>query len=78
MSTLGAETLPYSQKTHCCGGSLITTQPDLTFKMVDELLEEARSLQADLIVVTCPMCQLNLDAYQNQVNKNLTGRLLYR
>ncbi len=74
MSTLGAETLPYSQKTHCCGGSLITTQPDLTFKMVDELLEEARSLQADLIVVTCPMCQLNLDAYQNQVNKKFNRK----
>lgn len=69
MQSLGAEVLPYSQKTHCCGGSLITTQPDLSFKMVDSILEEAREIKADLVVVTCPMCQLNLDAYQGQVNK---------
>ncbi|MFZ7103639.1 MAG: CoB--CoM heterodisulfide reductase iron-sulfur subunit B family protein [Peptococcaceae bacterium] len=69
MEALGAKVLPFSQKTHCCGGSLITTQPELAFKMVDSILEEARGAGADMVVVTCPMCQLNLDAYQDQVNK---------
>jgi len=77
MKALGAQVLPFSQKSHCCGGSLITTQPQLAFKMVDSILEEARAVGADMIVVTCPMCQLNLDAYQGQVNKkfNRQGQL---
>ncbi|MFZ5942969.1 MAG: CoB--CoM heterodisulfide reductase iron-sulfur subunit B family protein [Bacillota bacterium] len=69
MAALGAKVLPFSQKSHCCGGSLITTQPELSFKMVDSILQEAREAGADLVVVTCPMCQLNLDAYQEQINK---------
>ncbi len=68
MSSLGAQVLPFSKKSHCCGSSLITTQPELALKMVDEILEEAKTTGAEMIVVTCPMCQLNLDAYQSQVN----------
>ncbi|MDK2824509.1 MAG: heterodisulfide reductase subunit [Clostridia bacterium] len=75
MSALGAEVLPFSQKTHCCGGSLITTQPDLAFQMVDSILEESRAVGADMVVVTCPMCQLNLDAYQDQVNRKFNRTL---
>lgn len=77
MTGLGAQVLPFSQKTHCCGSSLITTEPELALKMVDSILEEAKGVGADMIVVTCPMCQLNLDAYQDQVNKMFkrTGQL---
>lgn len=69
MEALGATVLPFSQKSHCCGSSLATTQPELAFQMVDSILEEARVVGAEIVVVTCPMCQLNLDAYQKQVNK---------
>ena len=76
LKALGAKVLPYSQKTHCCGSSLITTQPELAFKMIDSLLQEAREVKADMVVVTCPMCQLNLDAYQGQVNKKFNRTTL--
>lgn len=69
MRVLGAETVDFSHKTHCCGGSLITTQPELALKMVDDILQELWSKDVDLVIVTCPMCQLNLDAYQVKVNK---------
>ena len=77
MEALGAKVLPFSQKSHCCGSSLITTQPELAFKMVDSILEEAKKAGAEMVVVTCPMCQLNLDAYQGQINNkfNRTGEL---
>jgi heterodisulfide reductase subunit B len=38
--------------------------------MIRQLLQNAADYQADIIVTLCPMCQLNLDAYQNDVNKH--------
>ncbi len=37
--------------------------------MIKELLDEAHTVGAQAIAVTCPVCQLNLDAYQEKVNK---------
>lgn len=69
MAALGAEVLPFTRKARCCGSSLMTTQPDLAYQMVDGILEEAKGAGAEAVVVTCPMCQLNLDAYQDEVNQ---------
>ena len=39
------------------------------FEMIRRLLKNADDYEADAIVTLCPMCQLNLDAYQSDVNK---------
>jgi heterodisulfide reductase subunit B len=38
-------------------------------EMIRQLLKNAADYQADAIATLCPMCQLNLDAYQSSVNK---------
>ena len=38
------------------------------FELIRRLLQSAEDYRADLIVCICPMCQLNLDAYQGRVN----------
>jgi heterodisulfide reductase subunit B len=49
--------------------------------MIYRLLKNASDYKADAIVTLCPMCQLNLDAYQGDVNKmfntNLNIPVLY-
>ena len=37
--------------------------------LVRQLLQNAAEYDADIIVTLCPMCQLNLDAYQADVNR---------
>jgi heterodisulfide reductase subunit B len=37
--------------------------------MLNRILKNAADYQADMIVTLCPMCQLNLDAYQENVNR---------
>jgi heterodisulfide reductase subunit B2 len=37
--------------------------------LIHRLLKNAAEYDADVIVTICPMCQLNLDAYQENVNK---------
>ncbi|MHB1652903.1 MAG: CoB--CoM heterodisulfide reductase iron-sulfur subunit B family protein [Desulfitobacteriaceae bacterium] len=69
LKTLGAQVLRYDHKTKCCGGSHITTKEADTLELNQELLEEANMRGAEAIVVSCPLCQLNLDAYQEKINQ---------
>ncbi|MDI6813531.1 MAG: CoB--CoM heterodisulfide reductase iron-sulfur subunit B family protein [Desulfitobacteriaceae bacterium] len=69
LKTLGAKVLRYDHKTKCCGGSHITTKEADTLGLNQELLDEAQMRGAEAIVVSCPLCQLNLDAYQEKINQ---------
>lgn len=42
---------------------------EVALGLIYRLLRNAAEYQADVIVTICPMCQLNLDAYQENVNK---------
>lgn len=66
---LGAENVYFPMKTQCCGGMLMTTYPDVGLGLNKKLLECAEENKADIIVTTCPLCQINLEAYQNKINK---------
>jgi heterodisulfide reductase subunit B len=65
---LGAEVVDYPVKTHCCGGHMTQISEPQAFELIRRLLQSAVDYQADLILCMCPMCQLNLDAYQGRVN----------
>lgn len=68
LGPLGAEVIPYDHKAKCCGGALMTTKEDVGLGLVYEIINEAVEGGAQVIAVTCPMCQLNLDGYQNKIN----------
>ena len=51
----------------CCGASHINTDPEVSMELVRAILMEARG--ADAIVTVCPMCQMNLEAYQDKISK---------
>ena len=65
---LGAEVVDYPVKSHCCGGHMTQISEEAAFEMIRRLLQSAEEYQADVILCMCPMCQLNLDAYQGRVN----------
>ncbi len=70
LSALGATVVDYPVKTHCCGGHMTQISEDTALELIRRLLKSAHDYQADVIVALCPMCQLNLDGYQAQVNKH--------
>ena len=43
---------------------------ETALEMIRRLLKNAAEGEADAIVTLCPMCQLNLDAYQQSVNEH--------
>jgi len=68
LESLGAEVVPFPAKGRCCGGSLVISNVDLALGLILRILESAHSNGAECIVTVCPLCQLNLDAYQGMVN----------
>jgi len=65
---LGAENVYYPMKVRCCGGMLMTTANDVAMKLCQDLIECAKGNGADCIVTTCPLCQMNLAAYQSKLS----------
>jgi heterodisulfide reductase subunit B len=64
----GLDVPRFDRKTKCCGAALMTSHEGAALDMVAEILDEAHRRGADFITVTCPMCQLNVEAYQGKVN----------
>lgn len=69
MKLLGAEPIPWSYKTDCCGASLVMTRTDIVRKLSQRLLSMAKEAEADCLVTGCTMCQANLDTRQGELEK---------
>jgi heterodisulfide reductase subunit B len=70
LKALGAEVIDFPLKTHCCGGHMTQISPSTAFELIRRLISSADQYKADLMVTLCPMCQMNLDAYQNETNRH--------
>lgn len=71
LSAVGATPVDYSDKLRCCGGSLLITNRYAALCLIRDLLQSAQTYDAAVIATTCPMCQVNLECYQHQVNQVL-------
>jgi len=67
---LGAIPTYYPMKTVCCGGSLMGIRKDVALRLCRNILLCARQYDAQCIAVTCPLCQMNLDAFQSAINRS--------
>ncbi|MCP4357022.1 MAG: disulfide reductase [Chloroflexi bacterium] len=70
MKALGAEVVDFPVKTHCCGGHMTQISSSVAYELIRRLVYAADQYKADILVTLCPMCQLNLDAYQEDMNKH--------
>lgn len=69
LEALGAQAAPFALKTFCCGGHMTQISEDTALGMIHQIVRCAALGGADAIVTICPMCQLNLDAYQDAANR---------
>ena len=67
LAVLGAEPLDWSFKTDCCGAGLAVARPDIIDTLVERLYERALRAGAECLVVSCQMCQANLDLPQKRI-----------
>jgi heterodisulfide reductase subunit B2 len=70
IDTVGATPLEkYEEKVSCCGGALAFSEPEKSQAQIKKIIESAYDHGADMIVTPCPVCQLNVEIYQGQINK---------
>jgi heterodisulfide reductase subunit B len=66
---LGAEPIDWGYKTDCCGASASVNDNELSLRLMSNIMKDAVARGANCFVTTCPMCQLNLDAYQDKAGQ---------
>jgi heterodisulfide reductase subunit B len=77
MSALGAQVHDWSYKTSCCGASHSLSRPDIVINLSRGLIEHAYEAGAEVMVVACPLCHMNLDARQMQMGLENPMPILY-
>ena len=73
LEALGAESLDWSYKTDCCGGSLSLSTLDIALDLSQKILQNAIDVGADMLVTACPLCHANLDVRQEQISEEFGG-----
>lgn len=69
INTIGAEACEtYEKKVSCCGGALAFSEPEKSQALIKDIIESAYDNGADMIVTPCPVCQMNTEVYQDQIN----------
>lgn len=66
---LGVETVDWGYKTDCCGASGSVNDAEQSQLLMSRIFKDAVARGANCFVATCPLCQFNLDAYQDEVGK---------
>ncbi|MGD8458668.1 MAG: CoB--CoM heterodisulfide reductase iron-sulfur subunit B family protein [Anaerolineales bacterium] len=69
LEALGATVVDYPMKAECCSGHMPQIDRDTAYELIRHLVGGAENQDADVIATLCPMCQLNLDMYQKEVNR---------
>lgn len=63
----GADVFDWSMGPKCCGASHMNTKMEIGLALCGAILSDARG--ADAIATVCPMCQLNLEGYQDRISR---------
>jgi succinate dehydrogenase / fumarate reductase cytochrome b subunit len=72
---VGATPIYYRGRTQCCGWPISSYATEQSFKMAGMHIQEAIEAGADCIVTPCPLCHLNLDSRQPEVEKVIGSKL---
>lgn len=72
---VGATPIYYRGRTQCCGWPLSSYATDQSFKMAGMHIKDAIASGADCIITPCPLCHLNLDSRQPEVEKVISEKL---
>lgn len=68
MKLIGAEPIDWAFKVECCGAGHPVVKPAVGQEMLNNIYKNAMINGAEAIATACPLCMLNLDMRQKQVN----------
>ena len=65
-NALGGRCVYFPDRVRCCGGMLATTYPEVGDELTCNIVECAVKNGAEVILTTCPLCQMNLETIPDQ------------
>jgi len=65
---LGAEVIDWPLSTRCCGGVQTGVNNEVGVRLNYHILKEAMKCGADVVATACPLCQFNLECYQDKMS----------
>jgi len=68
LEAVGAQVPEFPFKTECCGAAFGLPKRDMVLTLSAKILDMAREVAADAVVLACPLCHQNLDLRQGQIN----------
>ena len=74
VTAMGGISLDWPHKVECCGGGLSLSRTDVVVSLTDSIVGMAKAAGAQCIAVSCPMCQINLDLRQQDIEKQTGTR----
>jgi heterodisulfide reductase subunit B2 len=69
LTILGAIPTSFPLMNACCGGTLIASEEKIALSLMNKLFRSATDHGARLMVAACPLCHLNMDAFQSKSNQ---------
>ncbi len=73
LSLTGAEVIEFPFKTECCGSYHTIKDKDVVLDKTYSIVNLARELGASSIVLSCPLCDFNLESRQEDCSKKYLG-----
>jgi len=74
LESLGAEPVDWNYKTECCGAGMTMANEQTVLDLSHKILTNAADHGANCVVVACPMCHVNLDMKQADIDKSFGVR----
>jgi len=73
LRALGAEVIDDPYKTECCGAYQTVNRKDVVVTCVHSILTSAQRNGAEVIALSCPLCDFNLDNRQKDILQTYKG-----
>jgi heterodisulfide reductase subunit B2 len=70
----GATAVDWPHKTECCGAGFSITDSSIVVELSEKILSMAQAAGVDCIATACPLCQLNLDMRQKDIERRYERR----
>jgi len=70
LQSLGAQPVEWNYKTECCGAGLTMADEATVLELSQRILTNAAEHGANCLVVACPMCHVNLDMKQADIERH--------
>ena len=71
LTSLGADVVDHPYKLECCGSYHTVDYKEVVCEKTYSILSSAQKRGAEAVVLSCPLCEFNLDVRQKDVEKEL-------